>query len=68
MKTLSLIAIIIAAFFVIAGFFSRTTAGVLSYAVIFLGAVIAIFVVLIWIIKFFKEKKEQEDAFDVSDS
>ncbi len=68
MKALSLIAIFFAAFLIIVGFTSITTAGVLSYAVIFLGVVITIFVAIIWIIAFFKEKKERESEFDDSDS
>ncbi len=68
MKALSLIAIVFAAFLIIVGFTSRTTAGVLSYAVIFLGVVIAIFVAIIWTIAFFKEKKERESNFNDSDS
>lgn len=68
MKALSLIAIVFAAFLIIVGFTSRATAGVLSYAVIFLGTMIVIFVAVIWTIAFFKEKKERESEFDDSDS
>ncbi len=68
MKPLSLIAIFIAAFFIFIGFYSRATAGVLSYAVILLGALITIFVAAIWIISFLKEKKNREIEFDNFDS
>ncbi len=68
MKTLSLIAVFFAAFLIFVGFDTRATAGVLSYAVIFLGALIAIFIAIIWTIAFFKEKKERESEFDDSDS
>ena len=68
MKPLSFVAIFLAAFLIFAGYSSRATAGVLSYAVIFIGAIIAIFVAIIWTISFFKEKKERESAFNDSDS
>ena len=57
MKALSLVALVIAAFLIFLGISSRATAGVLSNAVIFIGALIAFFVVLVWVITFFKKKK-----------
>jgi hypothetical protein len=60
MKALSLIAIILAAFLIFLGFTSKTTAGgVLSNAVIIVGVMIAVFVVIIWIVIFIKEKREK---------
>ena len=57
MKALSLVAIFFSAFLIFLGISSRANAGALSNAIIFGGAIIAIFVCLVWIITFFKEKK-----------
>lgn len=59
MKALSLVAVIVGAFFIFVGISSRKTAGVLSDAVIFAGAVILIFVAVVWILAYVKEKKER---------
>lgn len=58
MKALSLIAIIFAGFLIFLGISSINTAGdVLSYAVILGGVVIAVFIIIVWILMFIKEKK-----------
>ena len=67
MKALSLVAIFFAAFLIFLGFSSRETSGVLSDAVIFLGALIAVFVAIIWLLAFFKKKKNREEDFDDPD-
>lgn len=67
MKALSLIAVFCAAFLIFVGYSSRATAGVLSDAVIFIGLLIAVFVAVIWLITFFKEKKNRESELDNSD-
>ena len=58
MNALSLIALVFAAFLIILGLSSKQSAGnVLSNAIIIGGALIAAFVIIVWIIMFFKEKK-----------
>lgn len=58
MKALSLIAIVFAAFLIFLGISSRKSAGnTLGNAVIIGGAVIAVFVAVIWAIIFIKEKR-----------
>ena len=65
MKALSLIAMVFAAFLIILGLSSRQTAGnVLSNAIIIGGALIAAFVIIVWIIMFFKEKKNSDKDAD----
>lgn len=68
MKALSLVGLIIAAFLIFLGISSRATAGVLSSAVIFIGALIAFFVAIVWAITFFKEKRDRKNDFDDFDS
>ena len=68
MKALSLVAVVIAAFLIFTGISSRETAGVLSNAVIFIGALIIFFVALVWAITFFKKDPYRADEFDRSDS
>ncbi len=68
MKALSLVALVFAAFLIFLGYSSRATAGVLGDAVIFIGVVIAVFVGIIWLIAFFKEKGNRKNDSDNSDS
>jgi hypothetical protein len=59
MRALSFIGLVFAAFLIFLGVSSKQTAGnVLSNAMIVGGATIVIFVVIVWIIMFFKEKKK----------
>jgi hypothetical protein len=61
MKALSFIGLVFAAFLIFLGFSSKNTAGnVLSNAIIIGGAIIGIFVIVVWIILFIKEKKKKE--------
>ncbi len=65
MKALSFIGLVIAAFLLFLGFSSRQNAGhVLSNAIIVGGAMIAAFVIIVWIIMFVKEKRKKEDDSD----
>lgn len=58
MKALSLIAIVVAAFLIFLGYSSKTAAGgVLSNAVIVGGVLIVVFVAVVWLVIFIKEKK-----------
>ncbi len=59
MKALSLVAVLLAAFFIFVGIYTRKNAGGLNYAVIFAGAMILIFTAVIWILSYVKEKKER---------
>ncbi len=62
MKALSLIGLVFSAFLIFLGFSSKSTAGgVLSNAIIVGGVIIGVFVVVVWIIMFIKEKKNKED-------
>jgi hypothetical protein len=59
MKALSLIGIVFAAFLIFLGFSSKQTAGaVLSDALVGGGAIIAGFLIIVWVIMFFKEKNK----------
>lgn len=59
MKALSLLALVFAAFLIFVGYSSRKTPNdVLGYVVMFGGAMIVIFVAVIWIISIIKEKKD----------
>jgi len=65
MKALTLIALVFAAFLIFLGLSSRQTAGnVLSNAIIIGGAIIAAFVIIVWIIMFFKGKKNSDKDAD----
>jgi amino acid transporter len=65
MKALSLIALVFAAFLIFLGLSSRQTAGnVLSNAIIIGGAIIVAFVIIVWIIMFFKGKKDSDKDTD----
>jgi len=65
MKALSFIGLVFAAFLIFLGFSSRQSAGnVLSNAIIVGGALIAGFIVIVWIIMFFKEKKNSDKDSD----
>lgn len=65
MKALSLIAIVFAAFLIFLGFSSKNTAGeVLSNAIIIGGAIIGVFVIVVWIVMFNKEKKKKDNDSD----
>ena len=65
MKALSFIGLVFAAFLIFLGFSSRATAGiVLSNAIIVAGAIIAAFVIIVWIIMFLKEKRNRQDKSD----
>ena len=57
MKALLFIALVFAAFLIFLGISSRTTAGTLSNAVIVGGTLILVFVAVVWILMFLKEKK-----------
>ncbi len=59
MKALSGIAVVFAAFLIFLGVISRKTSGGLSNAIAIAGGIIIIFVSIIWIITFFKEKSEK---------
>ena len=60
MKALSLIAIVLAAFLIFLGFSSKNTAGgILSNAIIIGGILIAVFVAVVWIVIFIKERREK---------
>jgi hypothetical protein len=59
MKALSVIGIVFAAFLIFLGFSSKQTAGaVLSDALIVGGAIIAVFLIIVWVIMFFKERSK----------
>jgi hypothetical protein len=59
MKALSLIGIVFAAFLIFLGFSSRKTAGgVLSDALVVGGSIIAGFLIIVWVIMFFKERNK----------
>jgi uncharacterized membrane protein YdcZ (DUF606 family) len=59
MRALSFIGMVLAAFLLFLGFSSRQKAGaVLSNAIIVGGAIIAGFVIIVWIITFLKEKRK----------
>ena len=61
MKALSLIGLVFAAFLIFLGVSSKNTAGnVLSNAIIVGGAIIGVFVIVVWVIMFIKEKKKKE--------
>jgi hypothetical protein len=65
MKALSLIALVFAAFLIFLGLTSRQTAGnVLSNAIIIGGSIITAFVIIVWIIMFFKGKKDSDKDAD----
>ncbi len=57
MKALLFIALVFGAFLIFLGISSRATAGTLSNAVIVGGASIFVFVAVVWILMFLKEKK-----------
>lgn len=57
MKALSLIALFFAAFMIFLGISTHPQQGTLSNAVIIAGSLIAIFVAVVWIIKFVNERK-----------
>ncbi len=59
MKALSLIGLLFGAFLIALGVSSIWTAGGLSYAVIIGGSLIIIFVSIIWLLTFIKEKQEK---------
>lgn len=62
MKALSLIAVVFAAFLIYLGITSRVTSGrILGNAVVAGGVIIASLVAAVWIIMFFKEKKENRE-------
>jgi hypothetical protein len=59
MKALSFIGIVFAAFLIFLGFSSKQTAGaVLSDALVVGGSIIAVFLIIVWIIMFFKNQKK----------
>ena len=65
MKALSFIGLVFAAFLLFLGFSSRTTAGsVLANALIVGGVIIAVFVIIVWIILFIKEKRKSDKDSD----
>ena len=59
MKALSTIALIFAAFLIFLGISSRKASGGLSNAVAIAGFLIVIFVAVIWLITFIKERREK---------
>lgn len=70
MKPLSLIAFLLAAFLIFLGYSARISSGGLSYAVMIAGFLILIFLAIVWVIYFVKEKKEKpewEDHLDDSE-
>ena len=65
MKALSFIGLVFSAFLIFLGFSSKKTAGnVLSNAIIIGGVIIGVFVIIVWIIMFVKEKKKKGDNSD----
>ena len=61
MKALSFIGLVFAAFLIFLGYTSRSSAGsVLGNALVVGGAIIAAFVIIVWIILFIKEKKKSD--------
>ena len=65
MKALSLIGLVFSAFLIFLGVSSKKASGdILSYAIIVGGAIIGIFVVVVWVIMFIKEKKKKEGDSD----
>jgi hypothetical protein len=59
MKALSFIGLVFAAFLIFLGFSSKNATGnVLGNAVIVGGVIIAVFVVIVWITLFIKEKRK----------
>lgn len=62
MKALSFIGLVIAAFLIFLGYTSRSASGsVLGNALVVGGAIIAAFVIIVWIITFIQEKKKSGD-------
>ncbi|MGI9054217.1 MAG: hypothetical protein ACR2F2_00295 [Pyrinomonadaceae bacterium] len=61
MKPLSIIAFMFAAFLIFVGIVSRKNSGGLSYAVIVAGAIILIFLAIIWTLFLVKEKREKSN-------
>jgi hypothetical protein len=59
MKALSGIAVVFAAFLIFLGLISRKTSGGLSNAIAVAGGIIIVFVSVVWIITFLKEKREK---------
>lgn len=69
MKALSLIALVFAAFLIFLGYTSREKSGdVLGKAVMIGGAMILIFVAVVWILAFIKKREEKDGDFDDFDS
>ncbi|MBS1792570.1 MAG: hypothetical protein JSS81_01880 [Acidobacteria bacterium] len=61
MKALSLIGLVFAAFLIFLGISSRQASGaVLGNAIVIGGILIAVFVFVVWIILYVKEKREKE--------
>jgi len=61
MKALSFIGLVFAVFLIFLGVSSRNAAGtVLSNAIIIGGSLIALFVFCVWLILYFKEKKDKQ--------
>jgi amino acid transporter len=61
MRAFLLVGLIFSAFLLFLGFTSRKTAGdVLSATVIICGVLVFLFVAIIWIFSYIKEKKERE--------
>lgn len=58
MKALSLIGLVLSAFLIILGVSSRATAGILSNAMIIAGALIILFLAIVWIVSFFSKPQE----------
>lgn len=63
MKALSLIGMTLAAFLIILGFLSRATAGILSNALIIGGAIVMVFLAIIWMISFLENKKRKDKDY-----
>jgi amino acid transporter len=68
MKPLSLIAFVFALFLIFLGISSGQRTGGLSNAVTVAGALILIFLAIVWAIYFVKEKKEKPNRKDSGDS
>lgn len=64
MKAFLLVGILFSAFLIILGVTSRKTAGdVLSSAVLVAGGFVFVFVAVIWVLSYIKEKREKENKF-----
>ena len=67
MKALSLIAAILGAFLIFIGISTKKASGALSNAVIIGGALIILFIIIVWAVMKIKEKREKQGENDFDD-